>query len=98
MPRGNPNLKNMTHKGRAPKSNEKFYFILPHDIRITKDKYNLILAKIHTSENGTKKRNDIGFYSSIKNDWKELKPHTTTVNSLYIHQKTSHTIKEMTSS
>lgn len=53
MARGNPNIRNILHKGRKPVTDEPFYFILNERYRVTKDTYNFIInERYNTSEVG----------------------------------------------
>jgi hypothetical protein len=50
MGRGNPNIKNIPHRGRKAKGSEPFYFIINDKVRVTKDSYQYVIAQKNTTK------------------------------------------------
>ena len=66
--RGNPNIRNIPHKGRKSKDSELFYFIINDTIRVTKDYYQYIIVKKNVSkETGKAYELGVRYYNSLEN-------------------------------
>jgi len=66
MGRGNPNIKNIPHRGRKSKDSEPFYFIINDKVRVTKDFYQYIIAQKNTTKEG--KSYEVGelYYNTLE--------------------------------
>jgi hypothetical protein len=73
MSKGNPNISELSGKGRKKRSDEFFFFRVTDTLRVTKDSYNLIIAEIYESkDSGRKYQLNKGFLSTMAGIYNSL--------------------------